>query len=101
MGKIPNSHKRKERCTSPCEPSCLVEKKRRVARERSFADLIAHDYPAQLERSLAKLQDGGLEGFHTHTGCDQILKKIESAKSLWTIETIGSSIPPQDFQHED
>jgi len=100
LDKIPNTHKRKDRCNFPSELSCPVEKKRRVARDMSFADLIAHDYSAQLERSLVKLQNGGNEGPHAKTGRGQILNKIESAKGLWSIEAIGSS-NQQGIQHEN
>ena len=100
LSNILNAHKRKNSCPIPCESSCPVEKKRRVARNRSFADLIAHDYSAQLERSLVKLQNGGNEGPHAKTGRGQILNKIESAKGLWSIEAIGSS-NQQGIQHEN
>jgi len=100
LSNILNAHKRKNSCPIPCESSCPVEKKRRVARNRSFADLIAHDYSAQLERSLVKLRNGGKEGLHKLNGHDHMLNKIKSAKGFWSIEAFGSS-NPHGVQHEN
>ena len=100
LSNILNAHKRKNSCPIPCESSRPVEKKRRVARNRSFADLIAHDYSAQLERSLVKLRNGGKEGLHKLNGHDHMLNKIKSAKGFWSIEAFGSS-NPHGVQHEN